>query len=560
MVDVGHIDCRASIHRLEVELARVLREYHEAVRALVRQRDEARDEVERHQWLVRAIREDLGLAVGDGVSLRGFIIGMRDRLATPPAGDLEQQVEQLANFIMHEVPGEPSQSEGAVDTAIRWMRARLTPPAGVPEVTYSRVGERGSVWIAGEHKVWSVESNNVAMHDQASLLARAIGDALVKLWPARGAAEEEMKKSLDAYRELTIEQGRTVDVLCRRLRDAESLAAALLATGDAQCSAYREEIERLRKHCQDVVATVEQASFEARQKMRTDVDRRIAEAVAREREECAKECDRLVGRATDGSDVAYDAACETAHELAARIRARGGAAPQVKEADKPEAQCACGLMPVPSGFDGVRWYWQRHARDTCTLELPNTRCWCGLLRSEHVEGHAKQPAPPAEERCARCGGTGRVPGPQPKPLVPGGPVPAVYVTSRCPVCKGTGKQMAGAQTGPNTVDEPSRAVAPVVPGTSSSPPGAAPDVEEYDRALAVVRAHNPNVTWISQDVVRKVAPILAAERRAGRVEALREAEQVCRVTALCYAFEHRESAANCATRIAALAEREGDKP
>lgn len=38
------------------------------------------------------------------------------------------QVERLAEFIMDEVPGEPSQSEGAVDTAIRWMRSRLGVP------------------------------------------------------------------------------------------------------------------------------------------------------------------------------------------------------------------------------------------------------------------------------------------------------------------------------------------------------------------------------------------------------------------------------------------------
>lgn len=32
---------------------------------------------------------------------------------------LESQVNRLAEFIMAEVPGEPSQSEGAIDTAIR---------------------------------------------------------------------------------------------------------------------------------------------------------------------------------------------------------------------------------------------------------------------------------------------------------------------------------------------------------------------------------------------------------------------------------------------------------
>lgn len=36
-----------------------------------------------------------------------------------------EQINRLANFIMAEVPGEPSESEGAIDTAIRWMRAAI---------------------------------------------------------------------------------------------------------------------------------------------------------------------------------------------------------------------------------------------------------------------------------------------------------------------------------------------------------------------------------------------------------------------------------------------------
>lgn len=35
---------------------------------------------------------------------------------------LSEQIDQLANVIMHEIPGEPSRSEGAVDTAIRLLR------------------------------------------------------------------------------------------------------------------------------------------------------------------------------------------------------------------------------------------------------------------------------------------------------------------------------------------------------------------------------------------------------------------------------------------------------
>lgn len=33
-----------------------------------------------------------------------------------------EQIDRLAQFIMNEVPGEPSQSEGAVDCAIRVIR------------------------------------------------------------------------------------------------------------------------------------------------------------------------------------------------------------------------------------------------------------------------------------------------------------------------------------------------------------------------------------------------------------------------------------------------------
>ncbi len=38
----------------------------------------------------------------------------------------QQQIDKLANFIMAEIPGEPSASEGAVDTAIRWMRDQVS--------------------------------------------------------------------------------------------------------------------------------------------------------------------------------------------------------------------------------------------------------------------------------------------------------------------------------------------------------------------------------------------------------------------------------------------------
>ncbi len=44
----------------------------------------------------------------------------------------EAQIERLAAFIMAEVPGEPSESEGAVDTAIRIIRRRVLGRAAEP--------------------------------------------------------------------------------------------------------------------------------------------------------------------------------------------------------------------------------------------------------------------------------------------------------------------------------------------------------------------------------------------------------------------------------------------
>lgn len=38
---------------------------------------------------------------------------------------VREQIDELARFIMAEIPGEPSQSEGAVDTAIRLLRLRV---------------------------------------------------------------------------------------------------------------------------------------------------------------------------------------------------------------------------------------------------------------------------------------------------------------------------------------------------------------------------------------------------------------------------------------------------
>lgn len=45
--------------------------------------------------------------------------------------NLESQVERLAEFIMRNVPSEPSQNEGAIDTAIRILRRLIESQAEV---------------------------------------------------------------------------------------------------------------------------------------------------------------------------------------------------------------------------------------------------------------------------------------------------------------------------------------------------------------------------------------------------------------------------------------------
>ena len=44
---------------------------------------------------------------------------------------LKSQIDRLANFILSEIPEEPSQNEGAIDTAIRIMRdqQKVTRPS-----------------------------------------------------------------------------------------------------------------------------------------------------------------------------------------------------------------------------------------------------------------------------------------------------------------------------------------------------------------------------------------------------------------------------------------------
>jgi hypothetical protein len=62
-----------------------------------------------------------------------------------------------------------------------------------------------------------------------------------------------------------------------------------------------------------------------------------------------------------------------------------------EEKAKQEQRCLCGLHVIRAGVNGVHWYWALHTRERCSLDLPNERCWCGRLRSEHQDEHGHEP-------------------------------------------------------------------------------------------------------------------------------------------------------------------------
>lgn len=82
------------------------------------------------------------LTVGEMTAIRGAIAGMVTPTPDAKLGAVfgyvepesapsaaEDQIDELAAFIIAEIPGEPSQNEGAVATAIRLLRATVAASA-----------------------------------------------------------------------------------------------------------------------------------------------------------------------------------------------------------------------------------------------------------------------------------------------------------------------------------------------------------------------------------------------------------------------------------------------
>lgn len=101
------------------------------------------------------------------------------RLTTPaPAPDAEveklrTQIERLASFIMAEVPGEPSESEDACDTAIRIMRTALRAAPASPDDERA-IDEAAEQVIIAFGRGWDLDGVIVNL---ANALGVAIPDA-----------------------------------------------------------------------------------------------------------------------------------------------------------------------------------------------------------------------------------------------------------------------------------------------------------------------------------------------------------------------------------------------
>ena len=75
---------------------------------------------------IKTIESDDISFVGSEYYDEGYIDGMRDvlyRINQLDEPEANSQIDKLANFIMSEVEGEPSQNQGAVDTAIRIIKS-----------------------------------------------------------------------------------------------------------------------------------------------------------------------------------------------------------------------------------------------------------------------------------------------------------------------------------------------------------------------------------------------------------------------------------------------------
>jgi hypothetical protein len=93
---------------------------------------------------------------------------------------LQEQVDKLANYIMAYIPGEPSQSEGAIDCAIRLLSTRETknwfPLYKDVESERDALQKRLDMAVEGLNRISSFDCGFIVNNIITNLLAQIRGD------------------------------------------------------------------------------------------------------------------------------------------------------------------------------------------------------------------------------------------------------------------------------------------------------------------------------------------------------------------------------------------------
>lgn len=96
-------------------------------------------------------------AINDGLWTARTIAKQRD--------DLHSQIKKLADFIIEEIPGEPSTSDGAVDVAIRLLRNYIQAITD-NDLLYDLVDEAISTWLGDYASTVEVMAKLTALRDR----------------------------------------------------------------------------------------------------------------------------------------------------------------------------------------------------------------------------------------------------------------------------------------------------------------------------------------------------------------------------------------------------------
>ena len=141
-----------------------------------------------------------------------------------------EQIEKLANFIIEKVPGEPSQSEGAVDTAIRIIEQQAQELAAAKKLADSYLRGHLSQYPPQGDPTYTEEHWIRMKVDAAIRQLRDLEDAFRPSGEPGSFNEQRANRARDIYEQLTSD---FLNGKINRPTIAQRLAATELALGAA---------------------------------------------------------------------------------------------------------------------------------------------------------------------------------------------------------------------------------------------------------------------------------------------------------------------------------------